>query len=339
VTRFRAFRNGDPPALADLWNRGLPFPGVVRPLSPHDFDALVMGKLHFESAGFIVAEHEGKVAGFAHAGFGPVEPGGPSHRLCFEMGTVGMLVVEPALNDPAIEAGLLVEAERYLKARGASVVYAGGQYPVNPFYWGLYGSSEWAGILSAHKVFHSAVKRAGYEAVSTTVLMEADLAGPEHRDPRAPLIRRQARVEIREDLVLPRWWDELAIGAFHATDFRLVGRGDDKEVARATTWDMDALGYGHGRRCVGLVALEVNPAYRRRGFGRHLVGEILRHGKEQLAGLVAVQTSATNRPAVGLYESLGFRGVDTATLYRLPVGQGFRQVGEPCPASASGPEA
>jgi GNAT superfamily N-acetyltransferase len=294
-----------------------------------------MGKLNFEAAGFIVAEREGKVAGFAHAGFGPSEPSGPSHRLCYEMGTVGMLVVEPAIDDPALEEGLLVEAERYLKSKGATVVYAGGQYPINPFYWGLYGSSEWAGILSAHKVFHGAVKQAGYEAVSTTALMEADLSGPEHRDPRTPLIRRQTRIEIREDMVLPRWWDELAIGAYHATEFRLLGRPEDVEVARATTWDMDALGYGQGRRCMGLVSLEVDPAYRRRGYGRYLVSEILRHGKELLAGIVSVQTSTTNRPALVLYEALGFRGVDTATLYRLPVGQGLRQAGEAFPPSAS----
>ena len=59
VTRFRPFLNTDPPALADLWNRGLPEHCVVRPLSVHEFDALVIGTLPFEREGLIAAERDG----------------------------------------------------------------------------------------------------------------------------------------------------------------------------------------------------------------------------------------------------------------------------------------
>ena len=58
-----------------------------------------------------------------------------------------MLVVEPGPDDPALETGLIAEAERLPPPRGATVLYAGGQFPLNPFYWGIYGGSEWAGIL------------------------------------------------------------------------------------------------------------------------------------------------------------------------------------------------
>ena len=159
MTRFRPFRNGDPPALADLWNRGLPPRGVARPLGPHEFDAFVVGKLHFDAAGLIVAERDGRVVGFVPRRLRTrLQPAGPSHQLCCEMGTVAMLVVDPDANDRDLECGLLVAAEEYLRARGATVVYAGGQYPLNPFYWGIYGGSEWAGILSSHAAFHRAVQ-------------------------------------------------------------------------------------------------------------------------------------------------------------------------------------
>ncbi len=38
VTRFRRFRNTDPPALARLWNQAIPQTGTVRPLRIHELD-------------------------------------------------------------------------------------------------------------------------------------------------------------------------------------------------------------------------------------------------------------------------------------------------------------
>ena len=137
----------------DLWNRAQPDAGAVRPLNVHEFDALVMGKIGFDHKGLIVAESDGRVVGYAHAGFGPCEPQGPSQALDTQMGSVVMLLVEPGWDDPDLERGLFREAENYLKRRGATVVYAGGQYPVNPFYWGLYGGSEFAGVLGRHAAF------------------------------------------------------------------------------------------------------------------------------------------------------------------------------------------
>src|SRR4051812_48459615 len=99
VIHFRTFRNDDPPALAALWNRGTPELGAARPLSGTDFDLQVTAKPHFESAGLIVAERDGRLVGFAHAGFGPSEPIGPAHHLCYELGTIAMLVVAPGLED------------------------------------------------------------------------------------------------------------------------------------------------------------------------------------------------------------------------------------------------
>ena len=63
------------------------------------------------------------------------------------------------------------------------MLYAGGLFPLNPFYWGVYGGSEGTGILSGHQAFHRAAVTRGYVPASTTVLLEADLGQPEPRDP------------------------------------------------------------------------------------------------------------------------------------------------------------
>lgn len=329
MTTFRAFRNGDPPALADLWNRGLPDRGVVRPLTPHEFDALVMGKLPFDRLGLIVAEDEGRAVGFAHAGFGPREPRGPSHRLDTSLGTVAMLVTEPGRDDPELEMGLFVHAERYLRSRGAEVFYAGGQAPLDPFYAGLYGGSEFAGILDSHPAFARAATRAGYEPAARTTILEADLARPEARDAKSLLLRRQLRLEVAEDARTPGWWGALAVGLFRPTRYDLIDKALNAPVATAWTWDIaGGYGVGDGRSRTGLIDVEVAPGHRRKGYGRHLVGEVLRLVRDQNTDVLTVQTSAENAPALGLYSSLGFEPVDSATLYRLPADLAGRSLPE-----------
>jgi ribosomal protein S18 acetylase RimI-like enzyme len=302
-----------------LWNHAIPESGAVRPLRVHELDTHALGSVIFDSTGLIVAEKDGRIVGFVHAGFGPdlpVESTQP-FQLSHELGTVAMLVVEPGLDDPELISGLVAAAERYLQGRGAKVTYAGGLFPLNPFYWGLYVGSEGSGVLSGHRHFHSVLIERGYEPAGTTVLLEADLSVPEPRDPRAVLVRRQTEVEFVDDSVPPHWWQNVALGEFQTLKARLASRSDGALIAQAEAWDMGWFGRIDGRPRIGLINVEVVPAQRRKGFGRFLVAEIFRRARENMIASVAVQTSALNHPALSLYASLGFQRVDEATLYRL----------------------
>lgn len=318
MIRYRPFRNADPPALAGLWNRGLPPLGVALPLGAHEFDAMVVDKPTFDPAGLIVAEDDGRVVGFAHAGFGPAGEGQRPRAEETGLGTIAMLVVDPGRDDEGLETGLIAAAEAYLRGRGAGVIYAGGQAPLNPFYWGIYGGSECSGVLSSHLAFHRAAQRSGYESAANTVLLQADLAQPEPRDPKGVVLRRQTRLEVVDDAVTDGWWEAAALGPFRPTLYRLLVRDGDRELARASTWEMAGFGRVDGRVHLGLYAVEVAADARRQGFGRHLVGEIIRKARSQWNEVIDVQTDATNLPALGLYESLGFVRVETSTLYRKP---------------------
>jgi ribosomal protein S18 acetylase RimI-like enzyme len=290
----------------------------VRPLTVHELDAHALGTVNFEAAGLIVAETDGRLVGFVHAGFGPdlpVESTRP-FQVSHELGTVAMLVVEPDLADPGLASGLIAVAERYLQSRGAKVIYAGALFPLNPFYWGIYGGSEGSAVLASHTAFHRVVIERGYEPAGKTILLEADLTVAEPRDARAALIRRKTHVEFLDDAQPIHWWQNVALGEFQIMEARLLLKGDQVPIARAQIWDMGWFGRADLRPRVGLVNLEVAPEHRRLGYGRFLVTEIFRRARENMTVAVAVQTSATNVAATALYKSLGFQPVDEAILYR-----------------------
>lgn len=317
---YRPFRNSDPPALARLWNLAIPEAGAVRPVRVHELDDHAFGSVLFDRAGLIVAEDEGRVVGYVHAGFGPDLPAGPSPPLVLEtgMGTIAMLVVEPGAAGEEAARGLVLRAERYLRARGAKVLYAGGHRPVNPFYWGLYAGSEGAGVLASHPVFPATLLALGYEPVGTTISLRLDLDRPDPRDPRAVLIRRQTELEIEEDALPADWWQNQALGEFHLAHFRLRAKPDGVALARASTFDMTWFGRSDGRPRIGVLDVEVAADRRRKGFGRYLMTQILKWAREHGTALVELQTASTNEPALAFYAAIGFEPVDRSTTYRLP---------------------
>lgn len=349
--RFRSFRNSDPPALTTLWNQGVPIGGAAaRPLSIHEFETDVLNHPHFDANGLIVAlDQSDQARGFAHIGFGPFTdwtladgsgkrtaashglgreippaptsvgggPISPRPRLDRSWGTVAMMVFESPHQPPSWAPLLLAEAHRRLRAQGAEVIYAGGAYPLNPFYWGCYGGGEFSGVLSSHQAFHQTLEQAGYRPTQTSILFEADCFAMEPRDPRAAVIRRDFRFEIEEDFLAPDWWRTLALSERQHAEIQLCSRRDHRRVARAAVWDMEAFGREDGLHRYALIDLVVDPDYRRRGLARFLVVELLKYARLQYIDRLCVQTDAANQPALALYHALGFKQVETSRFYRL----------------------
>lgn len=310
---YRSFRNADPPKLAEIWRARARERGVVQPMSAEIFEQLVLAKPYFDPEGLIVAIDRDTAVGFVHAAFGPTaDQCGISHT----MGVTSMLMVRPDYRRLGIGHNLLRRSEEYLREHGATLMYAGGIYPLNPFYLGLYGGSELPGVLESDAEAQRLYGSSGYHAIDRCVILQRELA-----DFRPPVnrqqlqIRRQSTVRAVVDPPATSWWDACTFGGFDRTRYDLVV--GNQVVAHTTTWQMDFLAVTWGVRAVGLIDFEVAPGERRKGYGAYLLSEVLKQLQQEGVGIVEAQTMLReSSAALALYAKLGFREIDRGTVFR-----------------------
>jgi ribosomal protein S18 acetylase RimI-like enzyme len=314
VVQYRSFRNDDPPGLVEIWNEAFTGRGSVQlrhssPLERHAFC-----KPYFDPAGLIVAVENSKRIGFVHAGFG-ANPG--ANRLNFCSGVTCMLGVRPSHQRRGVGSELLSRSEAYLLERGARNLYAGQKYPLNPFYFGLYGGSDLPGILVSDVRAGPFLERHGYRIEDTQLVFQRALDQPlSIVDGRFPAVRRRYEVKALPRAGTLTWWQEGVLGPIEMLEFRLTETATGDSVARAEVWEMEGFSWRWSLPAVGLVELIVREDMRRQGLGKFLGASILRYLQDQYFGLVEVHTAQADDAAVKLFAGLGFKQVDSGRVYR-----------------------
>jgi GNAT superfamily N-acetyltransferase len=277
-------------------------------------EQLVLAKPYFDPAGLVLATENGRPIGFAHAGFGPVDD---ESAISHELGASILVVVAPHPEEAVIARDLIEQSEKYLRGRGARVLYGGGIRPLNAFYNGLYGGSELPGILDSDAGHQQFFLASGYREIDRTVVMHRELADFRPLvDRRQMMVRRRTRVDCICDPPLGTWWQACTLANFTRLTYQLLLRDTDQLAASATMIDMDAFSHGWGVRSAGLIDVWVDESMRRQGLGINLVGEVLRQTAEQGFGLIEVQTMQRNTAAIVMYEKLGFRRIDSGIVFR-----------------------
>lgn len=311
---FRPFRNSDPPRLAEIWRSQPPQRGMLQPVSAGLLEQFVFSRPYFDREGLIVAVHDGVPVGFAHAGFGPDEQ---QSAVSTDDGTTYMLLLRSDHRDPALADELLARSEGYLRDRGAKVMYAGGIYPLNGFYLGLYGGSELPGVLSTDVMLPEACHRNGYREVDQVVVLRRDLGRF-----RLPVSREQRRLR-REVMCIEHyspaaasWWDACTVAAFERLHFGLRRYDSDEVVANVWFWDIEPLSSCWGIPAAGMFDLHVAPNWRRHGYATYLLSEAFYRIRARGVMLIEAQTMRSNTPAIAMYEKIGFTEVDYGTVFR-----------------------
>jgi GNAT superfamily N-acetyltransferase len=233
------------------------------------------------------------------------------------MGVVSLLLVAPDQPFDHAAEPLLRASEEYLRGRGAKLLYAGGVFPLNPFYLGLYGGSELPGILKSDARLLDFYRGHRYAVIDQVLVLQRELPGFRPIVDRAQAqIRRAYQLEAVLDPPARSWWEACTLGQADLTRFHLYSREGGAPAATITYWHIEPLASSWGAHAVGVLDLETAPALRRQGLATFLLGESLRQLQSHGATLAEAQTMERNSAATGLYQKLGFRAVDQGLVLR-----------------------
>lgn len=324
MIEYRTFRNSDPPAILSVWQSSRDSRAMAAAHSCDMLESLLFSKPYFDPRGLILAEVDGQVVGFVHAGFGADDAKAALDR---SLGAIYMLLVRPEHRRRGIGGNLLHLAQAYLAKNGAQMQYLGGMFPLNAFYLGLYGGSELPGLLQSDVELRNFARRHNYEVIDGCCAFQRSLDEmPRVNDARIHLLRRTVEVQAEPWPLPATWWDACVLGNIPSLRYDMMEKDTQSHIGRALVWEMDGFTRACGVATVGVVDFEIEFAFRRRGYGKLLLLTMLKHLREQQIGRVEIQTMERNSAARGLYESLGFAEVDVGHAHRLSMAPDLTQL-------------
>jgi GNAT superfamily N-acetyltransferase len=285
----------------------------MQAVTPQLLEKHVFAKPWFDHHGLIVACEGARPVGFAHAGFGA----GCEHRgVDCSQGTTCLLLVAPHEARETIAAELLAASEEYLRRHGAQQLYAGSQSPLNPFYLGMYGSSDLAGVLNSNSGWVSLLTASAYRPQIRRVLASRVLAGfrpPVDRNQMQ--VRRRFKVAGPLDVLPDNWWDACVWSVHEWTRFDLVLPGGGEPIVSVTMWDIDPLAQSWGVRSVGLVHLDDTVEAREQGLTLYLLADVLRQYQSLGYAHFEAQASLEDNTLRAVFAQLGLSEYDEGALW------------------------
>lgn len=313
---YRTFRNWDPPALLQLFRQTRPGRAFACPDSVHALETAVFCLSYFDPQGLIIAEDDGQVIGFAHAGFGASDD---RMRLDLTRGVICCVLVSHEYQHQGVGQELVRRAEEYLVAKGARTIHAGQSRFRDPFYLGVYGGARPSGFLESDQA-----ARPFFESLGYTVLQKIRIFQRDVSDPKGPMnyklisLKRQTELTLTDQPEHPTWWWLCRYGNIESMRFNLISRLTREPIATATVIGMDHYLNAWNERVVGLVDLVVEEKFRNQGFGQTLIVETLRRLRSELITRAEIHIPQEYHDGIAAVEAAGFTEVDVGVVYHKP---------------------
>jgi len=310
VVDYRTFRNNDTPRLVAVWNETFVNRGAPRLTSNNLLERYVLAKSIFDPQGLILAEVNGECVGWAHAAMS-------QHTLNPQpVGVVCMIGVRTTHRKQGIGSELLRRAEQHLRDKGAAVLQAGGHWPNNPFYMGIYGGSESPGFLISDPLAEPFFLKHGYRIDQKIHVLQRILDTPMKTfDPRFLPLRQRFELHFSSPRRVFNNWEELVFGYVDPLRFVLNDRQTGNWVAQTLVWEMEAFSAHWQRPSIGIFDFEVAEEYRGKSVGRYFLALIMKYIQDQFFTLVELQLDETNEFGLNFLRSLEFQQVDTGQVY------------------------
>lgn len=313
VIHYRTFRNGDPPGLVEVWNETFTGRGSVRLRNASWMEYFLFSKPYFDPKSLIIAEDDGRMAGFAWAGFGANET---ENALDRRDGVVCVLGVVPSHRRQGIGSELLRRAEAYLRARGSDVLFAGPMYPLNPYTFGLYGGSNSPGFLDSDPLARPFFEHNGYTVESSCLVFQRSLQrAVSVADGRFAAHRLRYAIHA-SPCRGTTWWQECILGPVELHEYRLQDKLTGHTAARALLWEMETYTPRWNEHAVGITDILVSAEMRRQGLAKFLMTQMLRYLQDQFFSIVEMEVHADNTAGINLLRGLDFEQVDAGHVYR-----------------------
>lgn len=311
--QFRPFHNTDPPKLVKLWHESSLGRGAAEGFTCDAFEHYVLAQPYFEKPGVIIAEHDGKVIGYSHAGFGCNE----SHTaLSKESGVICTVMVHPSFRRQGIGRQLVDEAETFLKEAGAKQIFFGASKTRNPFYVGMYGGSEPAGFMESDADVAPFAQALGMQPVEQHAVFQRDMNTS--RDPIGlRLMQNKRRLSLRLELTSSSnsWWWTARFGRLDSVTAVLEPKAGGEPVAQAICFGLDLYINKWGQRAVGIGEIHVPEKQRRNGYAQTLLVELCNRMKRELVTIIDIHANEADEPMMAMLRTSGFSRVDTGVVY------------------------
>ncbi len=305
---YRPFRNNDPPSLCEIWRNHAPLRAFFRPLTPPILESMVLSKPFFDRDGLIVAVENGRLIGFAHAGFAPNQKG---DGLDTSVGATCMLMVSHPRQRHDVARELLARSEAYLRQRGAQQIHGGSTHAIAPFYQGLYGGATTSGVMATDTETRNLFSEAGYVESGRNVVLQRPLAGFRPLVDRQQMqLKRSLLVEPLPDPPAATWWEACNVGFNDRYCFSVRPRTGAPTKSTVTFWDIEPLASSWGVHAAGLTNLQLDEPEDRETLTLFLLGESLRQMAAEGMTLAEAHTVGPKDPLHAILERLGFREVE-----------------------------
>lgn len=297
-----------------LWHAAELGRGAAGGINADVLEIAVFSRPWFDRQGLILACEDGRAVGFAHAGFGPNDR---QTALDRELGVICAVVVHPAFRRRGIGRELVQRAEACLTGAGAKQILAGAAPPNDPFYGGMYGGVEPAGLLDSDPDAVPFFTALGYEPLSRRAILQRNLAeGSDPVNVQLMTIRRKTQLAAVQGPLHRTWWWQARHGAHDMLRFALVTRNDSRTLAAVTAVNLEFYLPKWGRQSLGLIDLAISDEHRREGYAQALIVEVCRRLRQERFTLVEVQIAEDDAAAATIYEAAGFTRIDGGTVMR-----------------------